>query len=117
MKEKIIKVIKINDNNVEVKKVENELHYLQKEVGGLIECFDIAPYMTIICNEEGKIFNMTPNLSIVTNGRLVEILCGPLIICKYNEDGEFESLKEEEIEEIMSNERIIEDRCYTIKDL
>lgn len=48
-------------NDPEVRFIENTLEAKQKLVGGLIE---VVPYddVLIICNEEGKILNMPPNL-------------------------------------------------------
>ncbi len=46
----------------EIVDVDNTLEALQKEVGGYIEFFQIASDCTIICNEEGKLLPLEPNL-------------------------------------------------------
>lgn len=43
--------------------MENTLEALQKEVGGYIESFKIATDMTILCNEEGKLIPLQPNIA------------------------------------------------------
>ena len=46
----------------EIVEVENTLEALQAEVGGYIESFQIASDCTILCNEEGKLLPLEPNL-------------------------------------------------------
>lgn len=46
----------------EIVDVDNTLEALQKDVGGYIESFQIASDCTILCNEEGKLLPMEPNL-------------------------------------------------------
>ena len=46
----------------EIVDVDNTLEALQAEVGGYIESFQIASDCTIICNEEGKLLPLEPNL-------------------------------------------------------
>lgn len=46
----------------EIVDVENTLEALQTEVGGYIESFQIARDCTILCNEEGKLLPLEPNL-------------------------------------------------------
>lgn len=113
MKEKFIKVIKFTYGKVEVKRIENTLKSLQEQVEGYIECFEI-PNHTIICNEEGKIMDLVPNLLIFANNRLIEVLCGNLIICNTDENGEFASLTNKEIENIINNKEIIKYRMIKI---
>lgn len=47
----------------EICEVENTLEALQAEVGGYIESFRIAADVTILCNEEGKMLPLTPNIA------------------------------------------------------
>ena len=46
----------------EIVDLDNTLEALQKEVDGYIESFQIASDCTIICNEEGKLLPLEPNL-------------------------------------------------------
>lgn len=103
MKEKFIKVIVVTKDKIQVKRIENNLKSLQEIVEGYIECFDIKDNHTIICNEEGKIMNLEPNLYVIHKGIIIEILCGNLIICNVDKNGEFASLTDEEIEILKNN--------------
>ena len=55
--------------------VENELEVFQNIVGGYIETTGYKK-LVIICNEEGKLRGLQPNIVL---GR--EILVGPIIVC------------------------------------
>ena len=46
----------------EILDVDNTLEALQAEVGRYIESFQIASDCTILCNEEGKLLPLEPNL-------------------------------------------------------
>lgn len=75
--------------------IQNELHDIQKAVGGLIEVykpFKDSRYL-LICDEEGKYKGLDSSI-IVAKGR--DQIAGSAFICK--EDGEeFASLSDEEI--------------------
>lgn len=58
-----------------VEEIANTLEELQRIVGGHIEVFRLSPQVIIICNEEGKIKEMDPNLRIG-----FEELVGPIIM-------------------------------------
>lgn len=47
----------------EIVDVENTLEALQAEVGGKIESLRFAEDATILCNEEGKLIPLEPNLA------------------------------------------------------
>ena len=102
MKERI-KVIKATKERIIVKDITNELKYIQKKIDGYIECFDIGIGLTIICDEVGKIKNLPQNIMVMSNNRIVDIICGNCIICRYNEKGEFTSLNEEDINKLMND--------------
>lgn len=57
--------------------IENELETLQGIVGGHIECVPLpgVPGTTIICNEEGKLLGLAPNLLI--GG---DVICGTVAV-------------------------------------
>ncbi len=92
MKENMIKVVKIEVGQPPVvKKIENTLDGLQKEVEGNIECVYLDDGCLAIINEEGKLNGMDPNRRLEN-----DIICGPFFIC--GDDGEnFGSLSEEQI--------------------
>ena len=47
----------------EICEVENTLEALQKEVGGYIQAVQFSTDCAIICNEEGKLIRLRPNLA------------------------------------------------------
>lgn len=44
--------------------IPNKLEALQSEVGGYIECVPFDGENVIICNEEGKLMGLDPNITI-----------------------------------------------------
>lgn len=96
-----------------VEEIENTLEEKQAIVGGWIECLsvdtinkDCKPY-TIICNEEGKLNRLPLNRGLYHEYPLVfdepwEIISGTFIVVADDwESGEFISLTDEQIEEVM----------------
>lgn len=59
----------------EITDVENTLEALQKEVGGQIESLRFAADATVLCNEEGKLLGLQPNVWF-----LGDVLCGTILI-------------------------------------
>lgn len=77
----------------EVKEIENKLEVMQELVSGLIE---IVPFdnVLLICNEEGKIMNLEPNLLYD-----FDYIAGNCFLVGDDfENGSFKSLTDEEIE-------------------
>ena len=56
--------------------IENKLKTLQQIVGGYIEVVPITPEVLAICNEEGKLLNLEPNIR-----HYDDILHGTIIMC------------------------------------
>lgn len=74
--------------------VEDTLEAKQKLVGGLIEVVPLDDVL-LVCNEEGKILNMQPNLLFD-----YDYIAGDcFVIGDDYETGKFKSLTDEEIEE------------------
>jgi hypothetical protein len=74
--------------------IEKNLKAEQELVGGLIEAVDFTDNTCLICNEEGKLQALMPNLKY---GR--EFIVGNVFVIGCTEDGEFRSLTDEEIGE------------------
>jgi len=88
----------------EVKEIDGSLKGMQKIVGGLIELF--CPFkdntVGIIVNEEGKILDLMENRMVFIDDQPDDILCGPAFVVGLDsEDGEFVSLTDEQITELM----------------
>ena len=95
MKENKIKVLKIEPGEPPaVKEIGNDLHSLQAEVGGLIECISFPNGCVVVCNEEGKLNGMPPNRRLGA-----DIICGPFFVCDTTYDGDFTSLSKSKIAE------------------
>lgn len=56
--------------------ISSRLENLQKTVGGYIEAITVIKGVILICNEEGKLRNLEPNMWL--NGDLIR---GTIIIC------------------------------------
>lgn len=74
--------------------VEDTLEAKQKLVGGLIEIVSLDENTLLVCNEEGKILNMPPNLLFD-----YDYIAGDcfLIGDDYKNNGEYRSLTDDEI--------------------
>lgn len=101
MKEKIIKVLKVEPHKVpEVVSLENELSALQRAVSigadytGLIEVVSLDADTCIICNEEAKLINLEPNRRLGC-----DVLCGVFYVAGQNKHGDFTSLPEKAMKE------------------
>lgn len=103
-----IATITVEDNCLKEKQITdsdtNRLEALQEIVGGYIERVPIQQldekHITILCNEEGKLKGMLPTLAILSKsqGKIIEALVGDLIFIGYNDDGDFVSLTEEQLQ-------------------
>ena len=82
----------------EVVEVENTLETWNDIVGGWIQTFPLASDMLIICNEEGKLKGLEPNVEIVV-GECSELIVGDFAIVKQGYD-DFEGLDDEQIERL-----------------
>lgn len=82
----------------EIVEVENTLETWQEIVGGYIESFPITSDMFVLCNEEGKLMGLEPNVEIVV-GQHPELIVGDFAIVK-NGDGDIESLDDSQIKRL-----------------
>lgn len=83
---------------VMLKEIDNELATFQKIVGGYIECVKIGPDLYLICNEEGKIRGLDPNIFV--NG---DIIAGTCIIAADDvENDDFKSLTVDQMTQIVT---------------
>ena len=114
----MIDVLIVEPNKLPYEKtIENTLEAKQEIVGGLIECTGLLKdsEVSIICNEEGKIFGLPLNRDI---GH--DIIAGTFIIAGVDyESGEFISLTEEQKERYKNifNEHSIENTRIKIEHI
>ena len=93
--EKIRVIVIKSKHEPEITEIKNSLTQLQSIVGGYIETLSMESYI-IVCNEEGKIYNLPLNRYIP---RYRDFICGTFFITKTS-DGEFVSLSSEEAKKI-----------------
>lgn len=74
--------------------IPNELKVMQDLVGGYIEVIGLND-MVIICNEEGKLQGLEPNLFMEN-----DVIVGPVIFAGTNRE-DFSSLTDEQLERVM----------------
>ena len=96
-KEKDLRIVlKKVGENPEVMNIENTLEAKQKLVDGLIEVVSITNDILLICNEEGKLDNLPPNL-LFDN----DYIAGDCyFIGDDYKNGDFKSLTDEQIGEV-----------------
>ncbi|OJU08712.1 MAG: hypothetical protein BGN88_05210 [Clostridiales bacterium 43-6] len=93
--------------------IDKKLESMQSVVGGWIECvgFDENDYnITLVCNEEGKLEGLVGNRKIGD-----DIIAGTFFITKNNDEGEFVSLSQSEIDKY--SDRFIAPEKYTDEDV
>lgn len=96
--EKIKVLVKKPQEKPIVMKINNDLKSLQKIVGGLIEVvslYDMGENITMLCNEEGLNLNLEPNINIEG-----QYIVGTIIVLGSNDEGDFVSLSEFEIQKL-----------------
>lgn len=79
--------------------IENTLKAKQKYVGGLIQAVSLTPEIIVICNDEGKLQQPSPNRAWVDNVQVVDYFAGN-ILCVRRSGDEFASILPEDIDEI-----------------
>ena len=106
-KDKLRVLYKEVGKNPKVKIIENTLEAKQDLVGGLIE---VIPYndLLLICNDEGKINNLLPN--VVFDYDYIAGNC--FVVGDDYANGDFKSLTNEEIERAKKDEDIDKTKKY-----
>lgn len=83
----------------------NTLEALQQAVGGYIEVVPLNEQLCVICNEEGKLLGLPP---VATMPVRRDVLCGPLVICRTTQDGEFTDAEEDDLYTVGEHLAIVE---------
>ena len=97
-KEDLRIVLKKVGEEPEVMNIENTLEAKQKLVNGWIEVVSVTDDILLICNEEGKLENLLPNLNFGC-----DYIAGDCFFVGDDyENGDFKSLTENQIEEVKS---------------
>lgn len=96
-KEKELKIVlKKVGENPEIMNIENTFERKQELVGGLIEVVPVLEDVLLVCNEEGKLENLLPNLIFP-----YDYIAGDCFFVGDDyKNGDFKSLTDEQITEI-----------------
>ena len=96
-KEKELKIVlKKVGENPEIMNIENTLERKQELVGGLIEVVPVLEDVLLVCNEEGKLENLLPNLIFP-----YDYIAGDCFFVGDDyKNGDFKSLTDEQITKI-----------------
>ena len=90
--------------------VENDLEPLHEIVGGYIEC--LSPFsdmdVDLVCNEEGKLLGLRANRALrdKESKAQYDLLVGTFFLVSFDDEGNFKSLTDEQIEKIKSEHRV-----------
>lgn len=77
--------------------IENTLEAKQKYVGGLIQVVSLNSNVDIICNDEGKLQGLVPNRAFTDDEDILDIFVGNIFACRHDNEGNFTSIKDEDI--------------------
>lgn len=103
MEEKIlVYLMEVKDDGTVEKgrfvEIENTLESKQGMVKGLIEVISLTSEIDLIVNEEGKIQHLPYNRALVDKGVVYDILVGNIIACRFDDEGNFASIRKDDEE-------------------
>lgn len=94
-------MLRLNDAGMPCKgyigEIENSLEAKQKYVKGLIQVVSLNSQIDIICNDEGKLIGLEPNRAFMDGEDILDIFVGDILACCHDAEGNFTSIKEEDI--------------------
>lgn len=76
--------------------IDGELEAMQNLVGGYIEPYPYNDDIDIYLNEEGKLIGLKPNLKIIHDNMIVDVIVGTVFFAKVDEEGNTVSLELDE---------------------
>ena len=89
-------VVKEVGKRPEVREIEGTLKEMQKIVGGYIEAVYLPDQIAVVCNEEGKLMELRPNMKFGW-----DIICGDAFFVGVGEE-DFVSLTETQVDIILN---------------
>ena len=89
------------EHRPEVREIDDSLKAMQNIVGGLIQPIYLDDSVALICNDEGKLINLTANRGLRDrNGQIYDIVSGTFFLCGAPPDCDrFTSLTPEQIKQ------------------
>lgn len=99
MSNKVVTVVKkANEREAKIVTVEDTLSTWQGIVGGYIETIGLTDDILIILNEEGKLMDLKPNFVLPCYDGGYETIVGDVAFIGYNDEGDFVSLNDDQLE-------------------
>ena len=92
-----------------IKNLDLSYHNLRTLVGGYIEMTYPFPdeEIAVISNEEAKLLDLAPNRAIRSSeGEVIDIYCGTMVVFALAPEGEYRSLTEEEVNALNIEEEV-----------
>lgn len=100
---------KDNFTKMEVVTMKNELDAFNEFVGGYIEVTSAVPdgkkpgeKLHLVSNEEGKVISLEPTIGFAKGQELVDYIAGNAVLLRSNEESDFDSLTDADIDYLMS---------------
>ncbi len=103
-----VKVYAFKDDQQGIIEIENSLEAEQAFVGGLIDVYSITDDLDVVFNDEGLINGLKPRVVILGENvdeeggirELKEIIHGDCFVCRHDAEGNFLSIREEDVDTI-----------------
>ena len=103
-----IKVYGFRNNKHGIIEIENSLETEQVFVGGLIDVYSVTDDLDVVFNDEGLINGLKPRVVILGGNvdgeggirELKEIIHGDCFVCRHDAEGNFVSVREEDVDTI-----------------
>ena len=65
-----------------VREIDNNLDVMQEIVDGYIQVvYPFKDRVGLVCNEDGKLIGLAPNILLKSGGRAYDFVCGTLLLC------------------------------------
>ena len=79
--------------------IQNTLEAKQEYVRGLIQVISLDGVVDVICNDSGKLLGLPVNRAFIDDeGNVLDVFVGDLVCVRHNEEGEFTSIHEEDLQ-------------------
>ena len=103
-----VKVYGFKNGKQGIMEIENTLEAEQSFVGVLIDVYAITDNLDIVLNDEGLINGLEPRAVVLGEGtdeakkqrKIKEIIHGNCFVCRHDNDGNFVSIREEDVDTI-----------------
>lgn len=104
MKEKIVVVLVKAGETAKVCEISNDYKTFRAIVGGCIECVPVLGFggLELVCNDEAKLERLPSNRALFTeDGQCYDIVAGDFFVTVANEEGDFISLNQEQVDKAL----------------